>query len=491
MKRTIALVVVVASGCAANLGSESGRIEGPAAPELEVGLSTLVGPVEQNRRDRIAIFEGNALASRVFENAMNAELRVLGLDALVYLDHPMSLSEGARGELVGESLGDATDPTLPVGVPASAACPFAMPTPPVDASMVSCRFLVSAATDRARVRSSQALVEEPLYDELADEAPNPEEVRQWYAQALDFGIEAATPHALEALRSVGACDQEPTVVESAFERGVLVGRAAVLTSVASQQARTPRTECNVDRIVQQGVSGLDAASLADASPLCPGFEPSGTTDATYLAASTREYGAGIASGIAEASNQERARLVREWVCEIPQPPGGGDGGGGGGGSGDPLVLDLDGDGAHVEPLSRGAFFDYGGTGCVQTEWLSRTDGFLVLDRDGDGQIAASELFGDVTVTEDGARADDGLLALSLYDEPNRGGNGDGRIDAHDAIFSSLALWVDADGDARADVGEVRSLRDAGISAVDHEHQRFEASSGGGGAAVDVVFSWRR
>jgi len=152
------------------------------------------------------------------------------------------------------------------------------------------------------------------------------------------------------------------------------------------------------------------------------------------------------------------------------------------------VLDLDGNGVHIEPLVTGAFFDFGDTGRVHTEWLDRGDGFLVFDRDRDGQIVSTELFGDVTITEDGSRAADGLEALALYDSEERGGNADGRIDAADAVFTELSVWTDRDGDARADDGELVSLSELGIIAFEYEFERF-VTEDGEGLAVDVWFTY--
>jgi len=294
---------------------------------------------------------------------------------------------------------------------------------------------------------------------------------------------------LDALRGAGLCDREPTVTESAFERGVVLGRQSAADAVRDQEGRTARTQCDVDWIVRTAVGTLDSAAVATAQPLCPGFEPGGTDQATYLAAATRDFTAGVDAGIAEQTRTEQARLVREWVCEIPDSGGGGDGGGGGG-SGDPLVLDLDGNGLHTSPLAFGAFFDYGSTGQVHTEWLARGDGFLVIDRDRNGRIESTELFGDVTVTEDGARARDGIEALALYDAPERGGNADGRIDAQDAIFTALALWVDRDGDARTDDGELVPLSEHRIFAIEPGNARFLTVDGGAGTAGDLWFAYR-
>ncbi len=63
---------------------------------------------------------------------------------------------------------------------------------------------------------------------------------------------------------------------------------------------------------------------------------------------------------------------------------------------DPLVLDLDGDGIETVAIEDGKFyFDIDGDFFAErTGWLSADDGFLALDKDGDGRIEdVSELFG--------------------------------------------------------------------------------------------------
>ena len=43
---------------------------------------------------------------------------------------------------------------------------------------------------------------------------------------------------------------------------------------------------------------------------------------------------------------------------------------------------------------------------------------------------------------------------------------DGVIDASDEAFGQLKVWQDADGDAEVDEGEMRSLKEAGITGFD-------------------------
>jgi hypothetical protein len=86
---------------------------------------------------------------------------------------------------------------------------------------------------------------------------------------------------------------------------------------------------------------------------------------------------------------------------------------------------------------------------------------LVLDRSGDGTINdGSELFGSATTLGDGTKAADGYAALRELDS-----NADGAIDANDAAFTSLSVWVDANSNAKTDAGELQSLTQSGIESL--------------------------
>ena len=123
----------------------------------------------------------------------------------------------------------------------------------------------------------------------------------------------------------------------------------------------------------------------------------------------------------------------------------------------PLVIDLNGDG--VRTISRGmagGMFDLFGSGtAISSGWASAEDGLLAIDTNGNGIIDnGTELFGGF---EKGA----GFAKLASFDT-----NGDGRVDANDADFNSLRIWQDANGNHQTDVGELRSLIEAGISSLD-------------------------
>lgn len=156
-----------------------------------------------------------------------------------------------------------------------------------------------------------------------------------------------------------------------------------------------------------------------------------------------------------------------------QPPGGGGSGGGGSGGGgpggygpggpsggdktrsDPLVLDLDGDGVELSAVGAPPiFFDGDGDGVATlTGWANPDDGFLARDIDGNGLIETqAELFGTNTV--------DAISDLATNDS-----NGDGEIDADDAIWTDLRVWRDLNQDGVSTSNELQTIDQAGIVSI--------------------------
>lgn len=139
----------------------------------------------------------------------------------------------------------------------------------------------------------------------------------------------------------------------------------------------------------------------------------------------------------------------------------------------PILLDLDGDGdVDLESIVTSvAQFDIDNDGFEERmTWIgadSETgqveDGFLVADMDGDGDISSSEL-AFAHLTEDPIDTD--LEAFStLFDS-----NSDGSVNAQDADWSKLRVWVDGDRDGEVDAGELRTLADEGITSIDVDQE---------------------
>ncbi|TBV06424.1 calcium-binding protein [Phytopseudomonas dryadis] len=129
---------------------------------------------------------------------------------------------------------------------------------------------------------------------------------------------------------------------------------------------------------------------------------------------------------------------------------------------DPLALDLDGDGIETVSANTGITFDFDGDGLkTGTGWVKGDDGFLVLDRNGNGTIDnGSELFGVDTVKSNGQKATDGFDALRDLDS-----NGDGIFDAADAAFTEVRVWQDLNQDGVAQANELKSLTEHDITAI--------------------------
>jgi hypothetical protein len=132
----------------------------------------------------------------------------------------------------------------------------------------------------------------------------------------------------------------------------------------------------------------------------------------------------------------------------------------------PIVLDLNGDGVQTIEASRGVMFDFGSEGVrVKAGWVSPGDGLLVRDLNHDGIINnGSELLGNATRMPDGRPAVDGWDALGSLDS-----NGDGIVDAQDAAFAHLRLWVDSNGDGVTDAGELHALAQHHIAGLHLAH----------------------
>jgi hypothetical protein len=134
----------------------------------------------------------------------------------------------------------------------------------------------------------------------------------------------------------------------------------------------------------------------------------------------------------------------------------------------PIVIDTEGEGFHLTSAVDGVRFDIRGDGNpIQIAWTDPHfhNAFLALDRDGDGKIdSGKELFGNFT-QQPKSENPNGFLALAEFDKPENGGNGDGVIDEHDAVFSRLRLWIDDNHDGISQPGELHALSEFGIHSL--------------------------
>ena len=151
------------------------------------------------------------------------------------------------------------------------------------------------------------------------------------------------------------------------------------------------------------------------------------------------------------------------------------------GTDDPLIFDLAGTGLDFTPLATSpTFFAYNpGLAAIQTGWMTPGEGMLVIDRHPASlQVTADEILG--------GQSGNGLADLAALDT-----NHDGVIDARDPGFAQLKLWIDANGDGITDPGELVSLTDAGISAIQLAAQPGQSTDVVNGTQITSTFSFTR
>jgi len=126
----------------------------------------------------------------------------------------------------------------------------------------------------------------------------------------------------------------------------------------------------------------------------------------------------------------------------------------------PVALDLDGDGVELIGVDDSKVkMDVDGDGKKdKIGWISGDDGWLALDRNGSGAIDA---FNEISFIGDTPGAATDLEGLRAYDT-----NGNGLLDAQDERFGEFLVWRDADEDGVSDDGELETLTEAGIRAIE-------------------------
>lgn len=134
----------------------------------------------------------------------------------------------------------------------------------------------------------------------------------------------------------------------------------------------------------------------------------------------------------------------------------------------PIVIDTDGTGFHMTSAAQGVMFDFYGNGApIQVAWTAKgsRNGWLALPKDGK-VTSARDLFGNLTPQVlMKAHAANGFAALSIFDDPAYGGNNDGVIDAQDAVWTKLRVWIDENHDGVSQPEELHTLDELGIQRI--------------------------
>ena len=143
----------------------------------------------------------------------------------------------------------------------------------------------------------------------------------------------------------------------------------------------------------------------------------------------------------------------------------------------PILIDLNDDGLDLAGRDDAVSFDIDADGTAdKISWTASgtDDAFLVMDRNGNAVVDdGSELFGTATQLRSGERAEHGYEALREFDAFSEGGNGDGRLDSADRIWSRLVLWIDHDHDGISAPRELRRVATSRLTSIDLSYKEAQ------------------
>lgn len=158
----------------------------------------------------------------------------------------------------------------------------------------------------------------------------------------------------------------------------------------------------------------------------------------------------------------------------------------------PILIDLENDGVRLTGLEDPVWFDIDANGEPNLmSWTDGGEGFLVLDRNGNGRIDdGGELFGNATRLADGNLASNGYEALAELDSSFLGGNGDHVIDSFDFGFPALEVWTDGNHDGISQAEELQTLAATGIQRIGLDHRRSSRMDRHGNRFVYFGRAWK-
>ena len=144
----------------------------------------------------------------------------------------------------------------------------------------------------------------------------------------------------------------------------------------------------------------------------------------------------------------------------------------------PIAIDFSGIGKIETVTAQEApnAFDFGDKGIVGSGWLAPSAGFLVWDKNEDGQInSVGEMFG-------------GSIGLGFKSLAELDSNGDGIIDAKDPAYHFLKIWRDFNLSKTVDTGELFTLEECGIEYLCISHVDYMELDPNGNAVYEHSYA---
>ena len=302
-----------------------------------------------------------------------------------------------------------------------------------------------------QINKNKAAVEATVkktYKDLDGKAQN--FIAAWAHTAQQYGASVAATYAEHELKAAAQCDDKSNANEISYHLGVEQGWKIVLELKAWAMSQVTSCVVNTDAIAQQVLiqSRARIDAYMKANKVCENADISQLNEVFKKSEIKRKTG--IKKGI-----DQRVQILRNELFQArqnaPCPSSGG--------GGEPIVIDLDGDGLSL--TTTRVKFDILGDGTKPaTTWAGAREGFLALDRDGNGVVdSVHELMGNRSKCGAG-ECYDGVEALRALDS-----NADNVLDSKDPVFAKLLVWVDANQDGVSHPTEVASLAHHGIRSI--------------------------